>query len=206
METTLLEMLKDVEMRCSYLHRYWYTLKYFVCGLHAVYRLLFKVLTVFGSSSMVSKLKCHNLENGPRPIGWNLEFFKELVVFTQIQIQIIGPIVRGKLNPDIQDTISQIFFQLTKFLNNMIWFYNRTGNVLHNGWPVQMHFIWFIERIKLRVNMYLFIVLDCTEFTVQHVTLVTFGYVCFKQQRLDQSGFLIYYWYKRHVLIFHQHH
>ena len=90
METTLLEMLKDVEMRCSYLHRYWYTLKYLVCGLHAVYRLLFKVLTVFGSSSMVSKLKCHNLENGPRSIDQNLELFKELVVFTQIQIQIIG--------------------------------------------------------------------------------------------------------------------
>ena len=31
--------------------------------------------------------------------------------------------------------------------------------------------------------MYLFIVLDFTEFTVQHVTLVTFDYVCFKQQR-----------------------
>ena len=108
METTLLEMLKDVEMRCSYLHRYWYTLKHFVCGLYAVYRLLFKVLTVFGSSSMASKLKCHNLENGPvwkRPIDQNLELFKELVVFTQIQIQIIGSILRGKLNPDIQDTI-----------------------------------------------------------------------------------------------------
>ena len=68
METTLLEMLKDVEMRHSYLHRYWYTLKYFVHCLHAVYRLLFKVLTVFGNSSMVSKLKCHNLEDGPRAI------------------------------------------------------------------------------------------------------------------------------------------
>ena len=87
------EMLKDVEMRHSYLHRYWYRLKYFVCCLHVVYRLLFKVLTIFGNSSMASKLKCHNLEDGPKPIDQNLELFKELVVSTQIQIQIIGSIV-----------------------------------------------------------------------------------------------------------------
>ena len=81
-------MLKDVGMRHSYLHRYWYTLKYFVHCLHAVYRLLFKVLTVFGNSSMVSKLKCHNLEDGPRPIDQNLELFKECVVFSQIKLKL----------------------------------------------------------------------------------------------------------------------
>ena len=148
METTILEMLKDIERRHSYLHKYWYTLQYFVHCLHAVYQLLFKVLSVFGNSSMASKLKCHNIQDGPRPIQQNLELFKELVVFTQIQIQMIGSIVWGKLNPDFQDTISQIFFWLTKFLNNIIWFDNRTDNVLCDGWPVQMYFLWLTEINK----------------------------------------------------------
>ena len=133
METTILEMLKDLEQRHSYLHNYWYTLRYFVCSLHAVYRLLFKVLHVFGNASMASKLKCHNLQDGPRPIQENLKLFKELVVFNQIQTQIIGAILRGNLNPLFQDSISKIFFRLMKFLNNIIWFDNRTENVLHNG-------------------------------------------------------------------------
>ena len=108
-------MLKDMELRHCYLHKYWYTLRYFVCSVHAVYKLLFKILCVFGNSSMASKLKCYNLQDGPRPIVQNLELFKELVVFTQIQAQMIGLIVRGNLNLDFQDTISRIFFRLTKF-------------------------------------------------------------------------------------------
>ena len=85
-----------------------------------------KYWVFFGNSSMAHKLKCHNIQDRPRPIQQNLELFKELVVFTQIQIQMIGSIVWGKLNPDFQDTISQIFFRLMKFLNNIIWFDNRT--------------------------------------------------------------------------------
>ena len=139
MEMTILEMLKDIERRHSYLHKYWYTLQYFVHCLHAVYWLLLKVLSVFGNSSMASKLKCHNIQDGPRPIQQNLELFKELVVFTQIQIQMIGSIVWGKLNPDFQDTISQIFFRLMKFLNNIIWFDNRTDNVLYDGWLTEIN-------------------------------------------------------------------
>ena len=108
MKTTILEMLKDIERRHSCLDRYWYTLRYFVHSLHAVYWLLFKVLHVFGNSSMASKLNCHNIQDRPRPIQQNLELFKELVVFTQIQIQMIGSIVWRKLNPDFQDTISRI--------------------------------------------------------------------------------------------------
>ena len=132
-ETTIFEMLKELEQRHSYLHNYWYTLRYFVCSLHAVYRLLFKVLHIFGNASMASKLKCHNVQDRPRPIQENLKLFKVLVVFNQVKTQIIGAILRGNLNPLFQDSISKIFFRLTKFLNNIIWFDNRTENVLHNG-------------------------------------------------------------------------
>ena len=89
---------------------------------------------------MASKLKGHNLQDGSRPIQENLKLFKELVVFNQIQTQIIGAILQGNLNPLFQDSISKTFFRLMKFLNNVIWFDNRTENVLRNGQPVQMEF------------------------------------------------------------------
>ena len=70
--------------------------------MQGIYRLLYKVVHVFGNSSMASKLKCHNLQDGPRPININLKIFKELVAFNQIQTQIIGAILRGNLNPELQ--------------------------------------------------------------------------------------------------------
>ena len=68
METTILEMLNDIQSRQSYLHKYWYNLKYFVQALHGVYQLLYKILVVYGNSSMRTKLKCHDLIKGPRTI------------------------------------------------------------------------------------------------------------------------------------------
>ena len=113
MEPTILEMLKDIEQWQSYLHKYWFNLKYFVWSLHAVYKLLYKILHVIGNTSMASKLKCLNIVHGPQPIQKNLQLFRELVVFTQIQTAMIGTIVQSKLNPNIQDTISRLFFRLT---------------------------------------------------------------------------------------------
>ena len=86
METTILEMMKDIENHQKYLHKYWYTLRHFVCSIHAVYRLMYKVLCIFGQKGMVSKLKFHHLLDGPRPIKLNLEIFKEISVFIQIQM------------------------------------------------------------------------------------------------------------------------
>ena len=56
METTILEMLKDIGSRQYYLPHYWYMLKYFVRALHGVYRLLYKLLLIYGNSSMRTKL------------------------------------------------------------------------------------------------------------------------------------------------------
>ena len=119
METMILELLKDIENRQIYLPNYWYILKYFVWVLHAVYRLLYKVLVVHDNSSMKTKLKCHNLINGPRTIAENFTLFKELVSFTQIQTQLVGAQLRFVLNVKFQDTISQIFFRLTTFLKKI---------------------------------------------------------------------------------------
>ena len=101
--------------------------------MHGIYKLLYKVVHVFGNSSMASKLKCHNIQDGPRPIQQNLELFKELVVFTQIQIQIIGSNCKRKIKSRYSGYNQSNILLIDKFLNNMIWFDNRTGNVLCNG-------------------------------------------------------------------------
>ena len=69
---------------------------------------------------MRTKLSCHNLLNGPRPIRQNVKLFKELIVFTQIQTQLVGAIVHSNLTSNVQDTISRIFFHLTTFLSKII--------------------------------------------------------------------------------------
>ena len=107
MELKILELLKDVEARTQYIHKYWYNLKYFIQSLHGMYRLLYKVLCVFGNSSMRSKLSCHDLMNGSRPVKENLKLFKQLIVFTQIQTQLVGSIVCFDLRPHIQDQIGK---------------------------------------------------------------------------------------------------
>ena len=91
-------------------HGYWYMLKYFVRSLHVVYRLLYKLLLIYGNSSVRTKLKCHNLIGRPRTIHVNMCLFRELVTFTQIQTQLVASQVRFNLNPVFQDTVSRPFF------------------------------------------------------------------------------------------------
>ena len=141
METTILEMFGDIESRQSYLPHFWYMLKYFVKVLHVVYKLLYNVLIVYGNSSMRTKLRCHNLIDGPWSIQNNMQLFRELVRFTQIQTQLVSSLVRFNLNPKFQDAISRLFFRLTKFLNMIIWYNNSTSSDMCNGLPVKMNFL-----------------------------------------------------------------
>ena len=141
METTILEMLKDIESRQYYLPCYWYMLKYFVRSLHVVYRLLYKLLLIYANSSMRTKLKCHNLIDRPRTIHVNMHLFRKLVTFTQIQTQLVASQVRFNLNPVFQDTVSRLFFRLTKILNTIIWYDNKTSSHMCNRLPVKMEFL-----------------------------------------------------------------
>ena len=109
MESKILYLLQDIQQHSKYLPKYWYNLKYFVRSLHAVYRLLYKVLKCSGTDGMCSRLKCHTLVHGPRSIVENLLLFEELVKFTQIQVAIIGCLVWCKSSMQLQDQISQIF-------------------------------------------------------------------------------------------------
>ena len=79
--------------------------------------------------------------DGPRPIAQNMDLFKELVVFAQIQTHIIGSIIRTKLCPHVQDTLSKLFYHLTVFVNRIIWSDNCMTNVFRNGLPIKLNFI-----------------------------------------------------------------
>ena len=143
MELKILQLLKDVEARTQYIHKYWYNLKYFIQSLHGTYRLLYKVLCIFVNSSMRSKLSCHDLINGPRPVKENLKLFKQLIVFTQIQTQLVGSIVHFDLRPHVQDQISKTNFCLTTFtfLAKIIWYDNSTTAIFRHGLPVKLNFL-----------------------------------------------------------------
>ena len=110
MEAKTLELLTDIQNRRTYLEKYWYNLKYYVHSLHAIYKLLYKMLTVYGNSSMKTRLKCHNLVDGPRTIKQNALLFQELIHFTQNQTQLLGAQICFDFSPKFQDTISRIFF------------------------------------------------------------------------------------------------
>ena len=62
LEMTNLDMLKEIKRGKAHLDKHWYTLKHFVHSLHAVYRLLYKILSVFGSTGMCNKLSFHKLQ------------------------------------------------------------------------------------------------------------------------------------------------
>ena len=74
----------------GYLKDYWYDLKYLTHSLHAVYRLLYKIILTFGENGMANRCKYHHLVYGPRTIDSNLQIYKSLVKFLDVQLGIMG--------------------------------------------------------------------------------------------------------------------
>ena len=85
----LQDTLKLIAQRNTYLHEYWYILRYFVKSSHGAYRLLYMILLVYGDSNVCKKFIFHNLIDGPRPIKQNLELFSQLVNFVSLQLAYI---------------------------------------------------------------------------------------------------------------------
>ena len=141
MESKILYLLQDIKQCSKYLHKYWYNLKCFAGTLHAGCRLLYKVLKVYSTDGMCTRLKCHTLVHGQRSIAENLLHFEELVKFTEIQVAIIGCLVQCKSSVQLQDQIRQIFFHLVKFLDTLIWHDHQTQNIFRKGLPVQLNFM-----------------------------------------------------------------
>ena len=108
-------LLREIRNKNHFLHLYWYSLKYMMCALHAVYKLLYKILKVYGNTSMCWKNKYHNLVHGPRKISENVTIFSSLLAFIDIQLGLIGSIVWLSCDIKLQDQMSQIFYRLMHF-------------------------------------------------------------------------------------------
>ena len=104
----LQDTLQLISKRKTYLHEYWYILKYFVKALHGAYRLLYKILLIYGDRNVCTRFQYHDLIDGPRPIKHNLELFSQLVNFISLQLAYIHCIVRFKLHVPMQDKIISI--------------------------------------------------------------------------------------------------
>ena len=98
--------LQEISKRKSYLHKYWYNLKYYVRALHATYRLLYKTVQVYGDSNLCKKFMFHDLIDGLRPIKQNLALFRELIKFVSLQLAYVQTIVLFKLNIPMQCRIT----------------------------------------------------------------------------------------------------
>ena len=62
----LQDTLKLIAQRNTYLHEYWYMLRFFVKSLHGAYRLLYKILLFYGDSNVCKKFIFHNLIDGAK--------------------------------------------------------------------------------------------------------------------------------------------
>ena len=113
----------------TYLGDYWYDLKYLTKGLHGVYRLFCKMIVVLGTPGMASRCKYHYLVDGPWPIATNLKIYDHLLKIIDIQIGILGALVRMSSQHIVQDTISLKLHRFVKFLDAIL--YNKEKNSNH---------------------------------------------------------------------------
>ena len=105
----LTKMIEDICGKRQYLPKYWYLLKYHVHACHAMYRLLFKIILVYGKY-MSTKTRSHNLVHGSRPVKYNIKNFDELTYFMSIQLGHIYALVVQKLDIQMQDTIMKLLY------------------------------------------------------------------------------------------------
>ena len=124
----------------GYLKDYWYDLKYLTHSLHAVYRLLYKIILTFGENGMANRCKYHHLVYGPRTIDCNLQIYKCLVKFLDVQFGIMGAMIRQSSCPKVQDAISLKLHTVIKFFDAILYHEERNTNIFCNGIPHKLHF------------------------------------------------------------------
>ena len=102
-----------------YLGDYWYNLKYLTKGLHGVYQLFYKMIVV-GTPGMASRCKYHYLVDGPWTLATNLKIYNYLLKIIDIQIGILGALVRMSSLHKVQDTISLKLHKVVTFLDAIL--------------------------------------------------------------------------------------
>ena len=133
--------VKEMSKKKTYLGDYWYDLKYLSKGLHGVYRLFYKMIVVLGTPGMASRCKYHYLVDGPWPIATNLKIYDHLLKIIDIQIGILGGLVRMSSLQKVQDTISLKLHRVVKFFDAILYNEEKNSNHFSNGLPIKFEFM-----------------------------------------------------------------
>ena len=125
----------------TYLGDYWYDLKYLTKELHSVYQLFYKMIVVLGTPGMASRCKYHYLVDGPQAIATNLKIYDYLLKIINIQIGILGALVRMSSLLKVQDTILLKLHRVVKFLDGILYNEEKNSNHFSNGLPIKFEFL-----------------------------------------------------------------
>ena len=90
---------------------------------------------------MANRYKYHHLVYGPRTIDSNLQIYKSLVKFLDVQLGIMGAMVRQSSCPKIQDAISLKLHRVIKFMDAILYHEERNTNIFCNGILHKLHFL-----------------------------------------------------------------
>ena len=134
-------ILKEISCRSEYIHKYWYNLKFYTHSMHAVYRLLHKLLEICGNDAVSHKCSYHNLIHRPRSISENREILKSLLKYVDLQVNWLGALVNLNSNVNVQKRIHFVFMRVIKFFDFLIWHDDITSEYTHNGIPVKLNFL-----------------------------------------------------------------
>ena len=134
-------ILKEISHRSEYIHKYCYNLKFYTHSLHAVYRLLHKLLEIYGNDAVSQKCSYHNLIHGPRTISKNREILKSLLKYVDLQVNWLAALVNLNSNSNVQKKIHFVFMHVINFFNFLIWHDDITSEYTHNSIPVKLNFL-----------------------------------------------------------------
>ena len=106
-----------------------------------LYRLFYKMISILGTPGMANRCKYHHLVHGPQKFDMNLEICSCLFKVIDVQIGIMGALVRQSSVPKVHDTISLKLDRVIKFMDVFLYHEERKSHHSLNGLPHKFEFI-----------------------------------------------------------------
>ena len=116
----------------------WYNLKKAVQVLFCSYRVLYKLLLMFG---LKKKTFPHTICFGPKTITTNLSLFDEYTEIMQYQLNEVKSRCFVSMKNETLENVSLALYNISKILRKFISFDNSTCGEFRNGKPVSLEFI-----------------------------------------------------------------
>ena len=106
-----------------------------------VFTLFYKMIAVLGTPGMASRCKYHYLVDGPWPIATNLKIYDHFLKIIDIEIGILGALVRMSSLHKVQDTASLKLHRVVKYFDAILYNKEKNSNHFSNGLPIKFEFI-----------------------------------------------------------------